>query len=201
MVEDAAVTVGLILASTMVFGATSLGRAKAHELVREHSIDRELDDLNTIFAEELEAAIESEDAGRNSNELAGITDDWRAVTREVHGLGSDATDEAEDGPAGTDEAPRDATEGERIVFADEEEAVETIAEGIADVQGYTLSETGTLERELKQALSIAYRRAVDRFIDEIAGTALADAVVVEAQLTELDELRAIQEHLETLDKD
>ena len=193
MVEEAAVAVGVNLASTAVCTATSLGRTKTQRLVREHSIDKELDDLNTEFGNSLEAAIEEIDAGSETGELTGITDDWEEIAREVHGLSTDETD--------TEESIDDASATQdRLAFASEEDAIEALAEAIASVQGFDLSKTPQLERELKEALTVAYRESLETFIDRIAGTELADALLVEAQLTELDELRSVLTRLERLEE-
>jgi len=189
MVEEAAISMGINLASTAVCAATALGRGKAEQLVRERSIDRDLDDLNTEFGEALEEAIEDSNAGSDVGELAGVADNWDAVAREVHGLSTESTGET----GGASQAR------ERLAFASEEEVIDTLAEAIASVQGYDLSETGGLERELKQALSVAYQRSLDSFIDRIAGTERADKLVVESQLEQLDELRTVLKRLAELE--
>ena len=188
MVEEVATAVGLDLATTAVAGATKLGRAKADQFLRERAVDRGLDDIDTEFARALEAEID-ELADDEAGELAGVTDDWDEIVREIHDL---TREQAGDGEA-TDDRGVD-----RLPFEDTEDAVDTVAEAIATVHGYDLAETPQLRRELKEALGCAYREAMDDFLGDIADTELGHELALEAQLESAEELRVVREHLSAL---
>lgn len=184
MVEDQVVSLLTNLTATGITAATSTSASKARTLFRRRRFSEELEDLATEFLEELESAIEAEHARRDTNELAGLTTDWSAI---AHRLAVDA------GQAGQETA-REGGQLE-LVFDDEEEAVERLAEAIAAVNGFSLEQTPELKTALTAALTRAYREAIAAFKERVADTELAELFEAETNLELVGRLNELQNQL------
>mgnify|MGYP000259458539 CR=1 FL=1 len=164
-------SLGINLLATGIAAGADVTAGKVRDVLRRRQYDDDLEHVASVFAEELQTAIEAEHDRRDTNELAGVTDDWEAVVAEV--IGSD-TDEI-----GDDDRDRDDV---GHLFADEEDAAIHIAEAIATVQGFDLADTPQLREELIAAVRNAYREAIVAFEGRIAETDLADVFQEELQL-------------------
>ncbi|MFC6863086.1 tetratricopeptide repeat protein [Halomicroarcula sp. GCM10025817] len=170
--DPAVTSLCLNLTATGIAAGTSVAAGSVQDIVRRKKYHDDLKHLATVFAESLEDAIEAEDIRRDTNELAGATDDWRTVLTEVAELtAGDATDGR-------------SRERDQVghLFRNEEDAAVQIAEAIATVQGVDLSKTPKLREQLISAVGDAYAEAVADFERRIAGTDLGDVFQQELQL-------------------
>jgi tetratricopeptide (TPR) repeat protein len=185
------VTVGLVtnlLAAGLTKGTTGSQRIWENTL-RKNEFSPEIDAVETEFNRSLQNAIEAVDDESKTVELSGVEENWDEIVVQLYGLDDD-----------TD--PEEELEGEslseRLVFDNEEDAVEKIARAIADADGCDLNKNPQLERELKRAVSEAYREAVDSFGDRLVEAGLAQEFVVETNIEEIEELDRLQDRIEDL---
>ncbi|CCQ34298.1 TPR repeat domain containing protein [Halorhabdus tiamatea SARL4B] len=164
-------SLGINLLATGIAAGANVTEGKVRDVLRRRQYDDDREHVASVFAEELQDAIKAEHDRRDTNELAGVTDDWEAVVAEV--IGSDAEE------IGDDNCDRDDV---GHLFADEEDAAIHIADAIATVQGFDLAETPQLREELVAAVRNAYREAIVAFEGRIAETDLADVFQQELQL-------------------
>lgn len=185
MVEDQVVSLVTNLAAAGVTTSTGVSVRKSREILRRRRYSQDLNDVATTFMEALERGIEAENDRRDTKELEKVTDDWEAIVKQLS----------------TRQAPDDenALVREReqldILFRDEEEAVKAIAEAIASVKGYDLTQTPELRDALEAAISRAYREAVVQFEKTIAGTDLADVFVTETNIQLTNQVQTLQDRL------
>jgi tetratricopeptide (TPR) repeat protein len=186
MVEEHLASLGVNLLATGLTAGTGVTAGKVRDLLRRRQLSEDLEDVATEFQTAFRDAIDAENADRDTGELAGVTDDWAAVVDE---LGDDQT-----------HPPREREQLD-LVFRDEQAAVTRVAEAIATVQGYDLSQTPEMREALESALTVAYRRALTAFERTIAGTDLADVFQAETGLVLADRLAAARATLETIEAD
>lgn len=188
------VTVGL--ATNLLAAGLMKGSAEAKRLLYEtdqlNEFSTELDAVETEFNRALQSSIEDVDAGSEADELT-VEENWDAIVRRLYGLDDDT---------GSEEGLEDENASERLVFESEEDAVERIACAIAVVNGYGFDENENpeLERNLKRGVTVAYREAVDSFVDRIIDAGLVESFVVEMNIEEIEELDRLRNRLDELKK-
>jgi len=180
--EGVLVDIGLGLSVVGLERATDAGRGQVASLLRKGKYSERVDDLGTKFSDILREAIADIDAETDTKELADVADDWERVVDQLER--QDAFERDEDG---------------LIVFESEDDAVRAIAEAIAAAQGYDLDDAPVLERELRRAVTAAYRRAISAFAAEIADSPLAEELATEASINAVSALRDVEERLTGLE--
>lgn len=190
MVEDQLVSLGVNLLATGVTAGTGVGASKARGVLRRRAFSKELGDVATAFNASLKTAIAEENERLDSNEVAGVVDDWDAIATELARLAG------EDGGTGTREKDQVS-----VLFEDEETAVAHIAEAIATVKGFDLDRTPELREALERAVTRAYREAIVEFEQRIAGTDLQDVFEAETGLVIVERLNVLQQNLNSLHSD
>lgn len=186
--DPAITSLSLNLTATGIAAGTGVAVGGVRDTIRRNMYDEDLEHVATVFADALKETIEAENARRDTNELAGATDDWQAVLAEVAEM---TAGEASDGRS---------RERDQVghLFRNEEDAAVQIAEAIATVQGFDLSKTPQLREELVSAVGDAYAEAVAEFERRIAGTDLGDVFQQELQLDIREAVEDIQHRLDEL---
>ena len=182
MVEDQLVDVGVNLVAAGVTAGSGVGASKACDLLRQRRFSEDIDGVATVFHEALRDAIAEEDARRDGGELAGVADQYGAIATEL--AVGDRTGEQID-----------------VLFENESDAVERIAETIASVNGFDLERTPELRTALERAVTRAYREAIVEFEQRIAGTELQDVFEAETGLVLTDRMNQLQDGLSALHDD
>jgi tetratricopeptide (TPR) repeat protein len=188
MVESEVVSLVTNLTAAGVTASATGSVTKAQEILRRRRYSDEIEDVATVFLEELETAIERENAQRSSRALEGVTDNWREVVLEL----------AETPVEGGRERNIEQID---LIFQEEEEAIDRLAQAIAQAAGYSLENVPEMEQALKTALTSAYREAIVRFEQELAGTDLADVFLTEMDLEIRTEVQRLQTRLTELAAD
>ncbi len=180
--EAALVDIGLGLSVVGLERVADVGRGRIAALLRQGKYSERIDGLGTKFNDALREAIEEVDAEADTDELAGVVDDWERVVDHLER--QDAFERDEDG---------------LIVFESEDDAVETIADAIATARGGDPDDASTPAPELRRAVTIAYRRAISAFAAEIADSPLAEELAAEANINAVSALREVEARLSNLE--
>jgi tetratricopeptide (TPR) repeat protein len=189
--DAAATSLCINLTAAGVAAGARVSADRVRDIFRQKKYDEDLEHVATVFAEELKHALENQDALRDTNELAGVTDDWEAVLNEIVETSSSET-------TGNRSRERDQI---GHLFRNEEDAVVQIAEAIASVQGFDLSKTPTLREELVSAVGNAYAKAVSDFERRIAKTDLGDIFQYELELDIREEVERLGDRLQHIADD
>jgi tetratricopeptide (TPR) repeat protein len=188
MVESEVVSLVTNLTAAGVTASATISATRAREILRRRRYSDEIEDVATVFLEELESAIDRENDQRSSRLLDGVTDNWSTIVLEL----------AETNVEGGRERNLEQID---LVFQEEEEAIQRLADAIAHASGYSLADAPEMERALKSALTSAYREAIVRFEQEIADTDLADIFSTEMDLEIRAEVQRLQTRLTELAAD
>lgn len=111
------------LTATGIAAGTGVTATNVREIFQRKKYDPDFDRVATIFADDLERALEAENARCETNEITGAADNWTALVEEITGLSTDDASKLRD------------YEHAQIshLFADEEDAIVQIVEAIATV--------------------------------------------------------------------
>jgi tetratricopeptide (TPR) repeat protein len=196
MSEDQLLSIANGLIAAGIGGTAKTTTREVYQLLqdrcRDQRISESLGDIATEFQTALKETIEEENDLLASNELTEVTVDWPDIAERLA-----ATEAAPD----TDS--RLSHEEIDFLFADEQEAIERLTEAIAAINGFDIEQTPQLRRAMETALTRAYRRAIIKFEQRIAGTDLAEIFLAEIGLDlskQLDALTGqLDDRLETLE--
>ena len=190
MIAEAATDVTAGLLATGITVGTGVATSQVRSYLRRDQVSVDLGEVATEFNKALEQAIEAENKRRNTKELAGFTDNWQAIAEELAAT-----------PAAPDvETRRDAEEVD-ILFIDEDDAVTRIAEAYSTVQDIPLDRMPQAREAIEDALTRAYRRAVENFQKRIDGTDLERQLEAETNLVLAERLADLQNRLEMMEED
>lgn len=189
MVEDQVLSLVTNLTAAGVTTTAAASTTRARDVLRRRQYSEEIESVATEFMQTLESAIEAENRRLESNELAGVTNDWTTIAEELAATRSDRHVQ--------DTRPLESEQVD-LLFRDEEEAVDELARAIADAKGFNLDQTPELRDALKAALSRAYREAIVKFEQELAGTDLADVFEMEIGIKLSTQVEKLEQRLAEL---
>ena len=197
MVTALAGAVGASFVAAGLAEGTKLTAAELKRQLRQRRLSTDFGDLATEFGTALETAIQEEQARlvdeEDSRALAPLTDlDWDEVLEHL------AADDA-----APDTATRREREELRVVFEDEEDAVDqlttTLCE-LCDGLGTAVDHTPELRQTVETAVARAYRTAIAEFEHTLAtDDELAALFDAETDLELLTQLDRFQDRLAALD--
>lgn len=160
------------IASNIIFAGGAATRTKARQLLTKKKYSEDIDKLGTKFNRRLEDAIENVAETQGREALVEITDNWAEIA--VH------VDRVE------------------ILFEDQDEAVERIADAIVEGAPESIYADERLRADLCLAVSHAYDQAVTEFQSDIAGTELGDELNQRANIEIARGVQSIREGLEDI---
>lgn len=180
--ESVALGVGVNLIAAGLLSAGTATRDHIRDGFQEAQFPTEIDAVETVFMDALKESVDEIDSRRDTGELTDVAEQWDPVVCELYGVEEASEIEGVD----------------RILFETEEDAVDEIAAAIARAtSGLDLADAPTLERELKQAVTSAYNKAIAAFVTEI-DESVATQFQTASHIELLQHLQASQRTLEDL---